>query len=90
VSDTGTGITSDSVDAVFEPFVTSKENGLGLGLPICTSNVDAHGGRLWASNNDGPGATFHMVLPQVSPGSESDSMSRSGESLAASPVPNRV
>jgi C4-dicarboxylate-specific signal transduction histidine kinase len=89
VSDTGTGIRSDSVDAVFEPFVTSKENGLGLGLTICRSIVDAHGGRLWASNNDGPGATFHMVLPQVSPGDD-DSMSRFGETLAASPVPDRA
>ena len=88
VSDCGTGITSEAVDAVFEPFVTSKENGLGLGLTICRSIVDAHGGRLWANNNDGPGATFHMVLPMGS--AESDSMSRSGESLAASPVSSRA
>jgi PAS domain S-box-containing protein len=89
VSDFGTGITSEAVDSVFEPFVTSKENGLGLGLTICRSIVDSHGGRLWASNNDGPGATFHMVLPLVSPGSETDSMARSGET-AISPVGNRA
>jgi PAS domain S-box-containing protein len=82
VSDSGTGIKSDVVDAVFEPFVTSKENGLGLGLTICRSIVDAHGGRLWAINNDDRGATFHMVLPHVAEGADGDqAMTSSGETL---------
>ena len=64
ISDRGTGIAGDSVDAVFEPFVTSKEHGLGLGLAICRSIVNAHGGRMWAVNNPDRGATFHLLLPQ--------------------------
>ena len=69
VSDRGTGIAGESVDAVFEPFVTSKEHGLGLGLAICRSIVNAHGGRMWAVNNPDRGATFHLVLPQAPAGS---------------------
>ena len=63
IADGGTGITAEPIDAVFEPFVTSKRNGLGLGLAICRSIVDAHGGRMWAVNNPGAGATFHVLLP---------------------------
>jgi len=65
IADGGTGITAEPIDAVFEPFVTSKRNGLGLGLAICRSIVDAHGGRMWAVNNAGTGATFHVLLPVV-------------------------
>jgi C4-dicarboxylate-specific signal transduction histidine kinase len=62
VADRGTGIADDSV---FEPFVTSKQDGLGLGLAICRSIVDAHGGRMWAVNNAERGATFHLLLPRT-------------------------
>jgi two-component system sensor kinase FixL len=62
VADQGTGIPPDEMDRVFEPFVTSKPHGLGLGLAICRSIVTAHGGRLWADNNEEGGATFHLVL----------------------------
>jgi PAS domain S-box-containing protein len=65
ISDSGTGITTQPIDAVFQPFVTSKRHGLGLGLAICRSIVDAHGGRLWAVNNRGGGATFHVLLPDA-------------------------
>jgi len=65
VSDSGTGITTQPIDAVFQPFVTSKRHGLGLGLSICRSIVDAHGGRLWAVNNRNGGATFHVLLPEA-------------------------
>jgi signal transduction histidine kinase len=64
VRDTGTGIESDHLPRLFDPFFTTKATGLGIGLRICASIVDAHGGRIWAANNtDGPGATFHFTLP---------------------------
>jgi C4-dicarboxylate-specific signal transduction histidine kinase len=62
VADQGTGIAPDEMERVFEPFVTSKPHGLGLGLAICRSIVTAHGGRLWAENNEEGGATFNLVL----------------------------
>lgn len=62
VRDHGVGIGA-SVEEVFEPFRSTKEHGLGLGLAICRSIVTAHGGKLWAVNNAGRGATFHLTLP---------------------------
>jgi PAS domain S-box-containing protein len=63
VVDRGPGVAASLIDAVFEPFVTSKPQGLGLGLAICRSIIGAHGGRIWAANNTGRGATFSFVLP---------------------------
>jgi PAS domain S-box-containing protein len=62
LADQGPGIPPDKLDRVFEPFLTTKEHGLGLGLSICRSIVTAHGGRLWADNNEMGGATFHLQL----------------------------
>jgi len=63
VGDRGTGISQDAIDSVFEPFMTTKEQGLGLGLSICRSIITAHGGRIWATNNPDQGATLHLSLP---------------------------
>jgi PAS domain S-box-containing protein len=63
VTDCGPGIDDDQLENIFSPFVTSKSEGIGLGLAICRSIVVAHHGRLWASNNAGPGATLHVSLP---------------------------
>jgi two-component system sensor kinase FixL len=63
VADRGTGIPSADLERIFEPFVTTKSHGMGLGLTICRSIVDAHGGRLWATNNSDGGATLHCELP---------------------------
>lgn len=63
IADCGPGIKAIPVDAVFEPFYTSKAHGLGLGLSICRSIVEAHGGRMWATNNESRGATVHVLLP---------------------------
>ena len=63
VSDTGPGIAPGAVESIFEPFVTSKARGMGVGLWVSRAIVAAHGGRLWAENGVGGGATFHLVLP---------------------------
>jgi PAS domain S-box-containing protein len=63
ILDTGVGVSSEQVDKIFSAFVTSKALGTGMGLPISRSIIESHGGRLWATPNTGPGATFQFVLP---------------------------
>ena len=62
VSDTGVGLPVDNPDEIFESFVTTKPDGTGMGLTITRSIVESHGGRLWATANAGPGATFLFTL----------------------------
>lgn len=63
VSDTGVGLPVENLDQIFSAFFTTKPQGSGLGLAISRSIVESHGGRLWASTNDGRGATFYFTLP---------------------------
>ncbi len=63
VADSGSGIGVHVLGQLFDPFFTTKEHGMGLGLSICRNIVMAHGGRLWAENNAGAGATFYLSLP---------------------------
>jgi PAS domain S-box-containing protein len=63
VSDTGHGISEDKLARVFDPFFTTKPDGLGMGLAISHDIIEAHGGRLWAKNNEKGGATFTVTLP---------------------------
>jgi signal transduction histidine kinase len=63
VSDTGPGLAAADLEKVFEPFYTTKPEGIGIGLALSRSIVDAHGGRLWATADSGPGVTFRLTLP---------------------------
>jgi len=63
VSDTGPGLPQHVIDKLFQPFVTTKEKGMGVGLSISYTIIDAHGGRLWAEPNAGGGSVFKFTLP---------------------------
>jgi PAS domain S-box-containing protein len=63
IVDTGIGFPSSSTERVFEPFHTTKPQGTGMGLTITRSIVESYGGRVWATTNQGVGATFHFILP---------------------------
>ena len=61
VIDNGPGV--DDPDRIFDSFMTTKEKGMGIGLAVSRSIVEAHGGQLWAENNNTGGATFNVTLP---------------------------
>jgi signal transduction histidine kinase len=67
VQDSGTGFKPDEMDRLFEAFYSTKPQGMGMGLAISRSIIQAHGGRLWAEANQGPGATFLFSLPAADP-----------------------
>ena len=64
VTDTGVGLPTEKTDQIFNAYFTTKPHGTGLGLAITRSIVESHGGRIWATANSGPGATFQFTLPQ--------------------------
>lgn len=78
VQDTGTGLAPDALAKIFDAFYTTKADGMGIGLSVSRSIVERHGGRLWATQNEGPGATFSFSIPL--PGGE---RSRNGGSSAS-------
>src|SRR5271154_2739326 len=63
VRDTGHGLSPESLPRLFEPFYTTKPDGMGIGLSICRSIIEAHGGRLWATRRQPRGATFQFTIP---------------------------
>jgi PAS domain S-box-containing protein len=65
VRDTGPGIDGKHLERVFQPFYTTKSSGVGMGLSICRSIIDAHGGRLWTDANEPRGAVFQFTLPDM-------------------------
>jgi hypothetical protein len=69
VRDSGPGIDPEHVERVFEAFYSTKSGGVGMGLSICRSIINAHGGRLWADKSEPRGAVFQFTLP----GAENDS-----------------
>jgi PAS domain S-box-containing protein len=62
VGDTGVGLAPEQAEQIFDAFFTTKPHGSGMGLPISRSIIESHGGRLWATSNSGPGATFQFTL----------------------------
>lgn len=73
VSDTGSGINPHIAEKLFQPFITTKSQGMGVGLSICRTIVESHGGRIWADANSGGGTTFNFTLPfaDLEPGHDS-------------------
>jgi signal transduction histidine kinase len=65
VEDTGTGLPPTIADRIFDPFFTTKPGGMGMGLSICRSIIEAHGGRFWAVPREPYGTVFHFTVPAV-------------------------
>jgi signal transduction histidine kinase len=63
VRDTGPGLSAESLERLFDPFYTTKPDGMGMGLSICRSIIEAHGGRFWAMQCEPQGALFQFSLP---------------------------
>jgi PAS domain S-box-containing protein len=74
ISDRGVGLPSEEAGHIFDAFFTTKSQGTGMGLTITRSIIEAHGGRLWASANNGQGATFHFTLPIEATGSSTSTV----------------
>jgi two-component system sensor kinase FixL len=72
VVDNGPGLPDEVRDKLFQPFVTTKQTGMGVGLSICHTIIAAHDGRLWAEPNPGGGTIFRLTLPTTSAGERVD------------------
>ena len=68
VADAGAGLDSEGMERLFQPFYTTKAEGMGIGLSVSRSIIESHQGRLWATPNEGPGATFSFSIPAVTQG----------------------
>lgn len=76
VSDSGSGLDPATVDRIFEPFYSTKQGGVGIGLSICRSIIEAHEGRIWAAQNNARGSTFQFTLPVANTSVEASGQSR--------------
>jgi two-component system sensor kinase FixL len=72
VADSGPGLAENIASDLFKPFITTKPEGMGVGLAICHTIIDAHGGTIWAEPNDDGGTTFHFTLPRAEAGEDTE------------------
>jgi len=72
VSDSGSGLAPEAAKQLFQPFVTTKRHGMGVGLSISRTIVEAHGGQIWVEPNPGGGTIFHFTLAAVGNGGLGD------------------
>ena len=70
VQDTGPGLGAESLERLFDPFYTTKPEGMGMGLAICRSIIEANGGRLWAGGCEPRGPLFQFTIPQLRRGQQ--------------------
>jgi signal transduction histidine kinase len=80
VEDAGVGFDPQIADRLFKAFYTTKNNGMGIGLSVCRSIIESHRGRLWATPNDGAGATFSFSIPHASEGAMGTDRNRDARS----------
>jgi len=76
VSDTGPGFADNALANLFQPFFTTKETGMGVGLSISRTIIETHGGRMWAETNESGGATFRFTLPAANAKDMTDAAER--------------
>jgi signal transduction histidine kinase len=76
LQDSGTGIDPAHMDRIFDAFFTTKDRGMGMGLSICRSIVESHGGQLWASPNNPHGTSFYVKVPSAAANEIPDSYLR--------------
>jgi C4-dicarboxylate-specific signal transduction histidine kinase len=84
VQDSGIGLDPQTVNRLFDPFYTNKNNGMGIGLSVSRSIIENHGGRIWAKPNNGPGATFSFSIPRSPGGAARDREAGPARRAAAS------
>jgi signal transduction histidine kinase len=87
VEDTGVGFDPQVADRLFKAFYTTKNTGMGIGLSVCRSIIESHRGRLWATPNDGPGATFSFSIPHTSEDAMGGDRNRDARSLGVTDAP---
>jgi signal transduction histidine kinase len=85
VADTGSGISVANLNRIFKPMFTTKAHGMGMGLSICKSIIESHGGKIWVSAGASRGSIFQFELPVYQSGDKSDWSDRTSATLSGSP-----